>query len=106
ADAEQMFSPEMAQAVPAAQLRQVWESLPAQAGAAQGRGDPTTDTIGEMTMVAVPLHYANVALQAQVVVQADGTIVGFRIQPAPPPASAEPEADATFIEREFEVAGL
>ena len=42
AQAESMFGPEMAQAVPADKLKAVWESLPAQAGAASGRGEAAT----------------------------------------------------------------
>src|SRR5690606_25030666 len=41
AGAEAMMNAEMAAAVPAARLQAVWESLPAQAGDAQGRGEPT-----------------------------------------------------------------
>src|SRR5690606_26945822 len=40
AGAEAMFTPDMAQAVPAERLQAVWESLPAQAGPARGRGEP------------------------------------------------------------------
>src|SRR5690606_31456381 len=38
AQAEAMFSGEMAKAVPADKLKAVWESLPAQVGKATGRG--------------------------------------------------------------------
>ena len=57
AQAESMFTAEMAKAVPAAKLKAVWESLPAQAGTAKGRGDPTVDTQGGTTLVTVPLPY-------------------------------------------------
>ncbi len=101
AQAESMFTAEMAKAVPAAKLKAVWESLPAQAGTAKGRGDPTVDTQGGTTLVTVPLPYEKTGLVAKVVVAADGRIAGFLIQPAPPPAPAPPADDAGFSERDF-----
>ena len=105
AAAEAMCTPQMAQAVPADKLQAVWESLPKQAGRAQGRGEATVSGQGGVHVVVVPLQYANAALVAKVAVQADGTVAGFLIQPAPPPAAA-PAADAGFSERGFEFAGL
>ena len=105
AAAEAMFTPQMAQAVPADKLQAVWESLPKQAGRAQGRGEATVSGQGGVHVVVVPLQYANAALVAKVAVQADGIVAGFLIQPAPPPAAA-PAADAGFSERGFEFAGL
>ena len=104
AAAEAMFTPQMAQAVPADKLQAVWESLPKQAGRAQGRGEATVSGQGGVHVVVVPLQYANAALVAKVAVQADGTVAGFLIQPAPPPAAA-PAADAGFSERGIEFAG-
>lgn len=101
AQAESMFTAEMAKAVPAAKLKAVWESLPAQAGTAKGRGDPTVDTQGGTTLVTVPLPYEKTGLVAKVAVAADGRISGFLIQPAPPPAPAPPADDAGFSERDF-----
>ena len=101
AQAESMFTAEMAKAVPAAKLKAVWESLPAQAGTAKGRGDPTVDTQGGTTLVTVPLPYEKTGLVAKVAVAADGRIAGFLIQPAPPPAPAPPADDAGFSERDF-----
>lgn len=101
AQAESMFTAEMAKAVPAAKLKAVWESLPAQAGTAKGRGDPTVDTQGGTTLVTVPLLYEKTELVAKVAVAADGRIAGFLIQPAPPPAPAPPADDAGFSERDF-----
>ncbi|HEX5662085.1 MAG TPA: alpha/beta fold hydrolase [Xanthomonadaceae bacterium] len=101
AQAESMFTAEMAKAVPAAKLKAVWESLPAQAGTAKGRGDPTVDTQGGASLVTVPLPYEKTGLVAKVAVAADGRISGFLIQPAPPPAPAPPADDAGFSERDF-----
>lgn len=106
AAAEALFAPPMAQAVPADKLQAVWESLPRQAGAAQGRGVATVGDQGGVQLVFVPLHYANAELVAKVAVQPDGKIAGFLIQPAPPPPAAAPAASAGFSERELAVAGL
>ncbi len=103
AAAEASFSADMAAAVPADKLEAVWQSLPAQAGAAKGRGRPRVDAQGAVSLVVVPLHYANAELLAKIVIDADGRITGFLIQPAPPPPAAVPAADAGFSERDFKV---
>ena len=97
--AETAFNAQMAAAVPADKLKTVWESLPAQAGAAKGRGQPTVAMHDSVSLVAVPLHYANAELVVKIAVAADGKIVGFLIQPAPPPAAA----DAGYSERDLNV---
>lgn len=106
AGAEAMFSPEMAAAVPADRLRAVWTSLPAQAGPATGRGEPSVQAQGAMRVVSVPLHHAKAGLLAIVAVREDGQVAGFMIQPAPPPPAAAPAADAGYSERDFAFAGL
>ena len=103
AQAEAMFSPEMAAAVPADKLKAVWESLPAQAGEAQGRGDASSMARDGSTFVQVPLQYAKAALVAKLAIGTDGRIVGFLIQPAAAPAAPVVAADATFSERDFRV---
>lgn len=103
AAAEASFGPAMAAAVPADKLKEVWESLPRQAGAPTGRGTPQVRTQGGATLVVVPLHHAKAELLASIAVDAEGRIVGFLIQPAPPPPAAAPAADATYIERDFSV---
>jgi dienelactone hydrolase len=101
AAAEAMFTAQMAAAVPAERLQGVWESLPAQVGAAQGRGEMQASAVNGATLVLVPLHYANAELVAQVAVDADGRIAGFLVQPAPPPAAAAPAAGAGYSERDM-----
>jgi dienelactone hydrolase len=54
-------------------------------------------------MVTIPLHYANAELVAKTAVAADGRIIGFLIQPAPPPTAPAPAADADFSERDMQV---
>lgn len=105
AQAEAMFNATVAQAVPAEKLRTVWESLPAQVGAANGRGEAVTAQQGEMTVVKIPLKYANAALVAKIAVDAEGRIAGFLIQPGeasvtPAPAAAE---DAPYTETDLSV---
>lgn len=104
--AEASFTPEMAAAVPADKLKAVWESLPAQVGAAKGRGEAKVTPHQGMRVVVIPLHYANGELLAQVVVDAEGKIAGFLIQPAPPAPAAAPAADASYLERDFPVGDL
>ena len=106
AAAEALFTPEMAAAVPAAKLKEVWESLPAQFGSANGRGKAEVTPHDGVQVVVVPLHYANGELIAQVAVNADGKISGFLVQPAPPAPAAAPAADASYLERDFPVADL
>lgn len=106
AAAEASFTPDMAAAVPADKLKAVWESLPAQAGAAKGRGEAKVTPHQGVQVVVIPLHYANGELIAQVVVDAQGKIAGFMIQPAPPAPAAAPAADASYIERDFPVGDL
>jgi hypothetical protein len=92
AAAEATFGTQMAAAVPADKLEAVWESLPAQAGAAMGRGQPVVAMQDDVQMVTIPLHYANAELVAKTAVAADGKIIGFLIQPAPPPTAPAPAA--------------
>jgi len=101
--AESAFGERMAAAVPADKLAAVWESLPVQAGPAQGRGAPTVSSGDGVEMVVVPLHYAKAELVAKIAVDAGGKVIGFLIQPAPPPATAPVAANAGFVERDFSV---
>lgn len=106
AAAEASFTPDMAAAVPADKLKAVWESLPAQLGVTKGRGEAKVTPHQGMQVVVIPLHYANGDLVAQVVVDAEGRIAGFLIQPAPPAPAAAPAADASYLERDFPVGDL
>ncbi len=99
AAAEARFTAEMAAAVPAERLQAAWESIPAQAGVANGRGEPQIERGSDTTLVSIPLHHAGAELIAKVAVNTQGKVSGFVIQPAPPPAAAAPAADAGFSER-------
>ncbi len=101
--AEAMFNATMAQAVPADKLQAVWESLPAQAGEMQGRGEAVTLLQGDAALVQIPLHYAKAGLVAKIAIDAEGKIAGFLIQPeAAPPATAVTE-DAPYTETDINV---
>lgn len=105
AAAEAGFSPEMAAAVPAATLKTIWESLPAQMGAAKGRGVPQMSQQQGMSIVLTRLHFANGDLDTQTVVDGEGRIAGFRLTPAAPAPAAAPAANAGFREQEFSIPG-
>lgn len=105
AKVEALFTPRMAEAVPADKLKAVWESLPAQVGKATGRGDATIAAQGEAAVVQVPLHFEKAELVAKFAIDAEGRIAGFLVQPAqaapaPGPAVA---AEAPFSERELAI---
>ena len=104
--AESLFTTEMATAVPAEKLKQIWESLPQQVGAAQARGKAVVTAQSGMQVVVVPLPFEKAALIAQVAVNAEGKVAGFMIQPAPPAPAAAPAADARFRESEFPIGNL
>lgn len=105
AEVEALFAPDMAKAVPAAQLQAVWESLPTQAGEARGRGEPQAGASGEVATVQVPLHHERAELVAKFAIDAEGRIIGFLVQPAAQAAPAPPPvaADAGFEERPMAV---
>lgn len=103
AGAEARFNATMAAAVPAAKLAELWQSLPAQVGAATGRGEPVTRTVDGMQVVGIVLHHEKGDLLAQIAIDSDGKVAGFFIKPAPPPQAAAPAADAAFTEQPFPV---
>lgn len=104
AQAEAMFSEEMAKAVPADKLKAVWASLPAQVGKSTGRGASQQVVQDGLTQVQVPLNFENAGLVAKVVIDGAGRVAGFMVQPAQAtaPAAAVPDS-ATFSEREVQV---
>lgn len=103
AGAEARFDAQMAAAVPAAKLKELWASLPGQVGASKGRGEATVSDADGFKMVAIPLHYEKAELLARVAINGKGEITGFLVQPGPAPQAAAPAADAAFIEQPFQV---
>jgi alpha-beta hydrolase superfamily lysophospholipase len=102
-DAEAMLSPQMRAAVPAEKLKAVWESLPAQLGAAQGRGEPSVVQVEDTQLVVIPLRYEKGNLQARFAIDAKGKIAGFLVQSATAAAPTPPPADAPFTEQELQI---
>ena len=101
--AEAMFNAQMAQAVPADKLKAVWESLPAQVGEAQGRGELATSHQGVTALVQIPLHYAKAGLVAKFAIDAEGKIAGFLVQPAEAPPAAAVTENAPYMETDLGV---
>lgn len=97
------FAAPMAAAVPADRLQATWESLPAQAGDASGRGEPVVSAADGTQAVRIPLHYARAELVAIVSVDGNGKIAGFLVQPAQAAAAPAPASDAGFSERDVTV---
>lgn len=100
AKVEGLFTPRMAEAVPADKLKAAWESLPVQMGKATGRGKATTAMQGKVAVVQVPLHFEKAELVAKFAIDADGRIAGFLVQPAQAPAVA---ADAPYTEHDMAI---
>ena len=105
AQAEAMFDARMAADVPAAKLEAVWEALPAQVGAATGRGAPTVATQAGIAVASVPLHHEKTEMVARIAVDAQGRVSGFVVRPAGAPAAPAPAvpADAAYAEAGFAV---
>lgn len=99
--ATERFTTELKEAVSGDQLRQIWQVLPGQVGARQGRGDASVTAHGGMTAVLVPLRHVNATVNARIAVDSDGRIAGFLVQLAPPPPAVAPAANAGFVERDW-----
>ena len=99
------FTPEAQSAIDAPTLQRIWTSLPQQAGAAKGRGEPTLATHGVFRIVTIPLHYEQATLNAIITLDTQDRVAGLLLQPAQaaPPPAAPPADDATFRERDFSV---
>lgn len=101
------FVPEMARALPESRLREVWLSLTAQMGPLKRTGAPRVSPIGGISVVTVPMHFENAALDMKVSVAPDGRLSGLRFVPAeepPAPWSAPPYADPSrFREEEVSI---
>ncbi|MGO1542168.1 MAG: DUF3887 domain-containing protein [Luteimonas sp.] len=88
------FDPEMAAAMDANALGQVWASIPQQVGALQSRGEPVADQQAGHDVVMVPLQYERAAANAILSFNADGQLAGLFIQPVDvAPVDAQPAAD-------------
>ena len=97
------FTPEMAAAISAERLKQIWTSLPAQIGAPQGRGTPVSETHAGSTLVKIPLPYEKTELVALIAFAPDGRIEGLYIKPKEVPHEAAPPVPADAHYREIEL---
>lgn len=100
------FDEAMTAAVSETQLGQVWTSLPAQVGAAKGRGEAQTKADGSTRYVRIPLHYENATIDALFAFESDGKLSGFRLAPAAAnTAKTSPPvpADANYAEIELQI---
>lgn len=104
-EVEAMFTPAMAQAVPAEKLKTLWASLEPQFGRLQRRGEPVVSSRDGMQIVVTRLHFERGALDAQVAVDADGRVAGLLLRPAAADrAAAVPvPPDATYEERALDI---
>ncbi len=99
ADAEAMFTQQMAQAVPAEKLGRLWDSL----GALQSRGKADVSAHQDMQMVVVPLQFANGRFVAQVLVDEQDKVAGLMLRPAAAGKAPPAPVDARYRELEFSV---
>ena len=90
------FDAQMAGAMDAATLGQVWESLPQQLGALQSRGEPVANQQDGHDVVMVPLQYERSAANAMVAFNGEGQLAGLMVQPAQaaPAEAPQPAAEA------------
>lgn len=97
AEAEAMFTPQMAQAIPAESLSTLWNSL----GTLKSRGQPATSVHGDMQLVLMPLQFSNGGFVAQVVVDKQEKVAGLMLRPAAPEKAAPPPATANYHDIDF-----
>lgn len=84
------FSPQMAAALPAEKLRQVWSTLPTQLGGLKSLGTPVVRTEGGVENAWVPATFERAVVSLRMYFDAEGRLAGFRILPGPPPADWSP----------------
>jgi len=82
AEVEARFTPEMAQAIPAGQLSQLWAQLIAQAGAFKEVGEPQMEEREGLRIVTFPATYEGGKVNLRVVWNADRKLAGLQAQPA------------------------
>ena len=97
------FTAEMAAAISADQLKQIWTTLPGQLGAAQGRGDMQVRTRDGTTFVTLPLRYEHATINAIFAFEADGKVSGLLLKPQDAPKEAAPPVPAGAHYREIEL---
>lgn len=99
AEAEAMFTPQMASAVPADKLQGLWQSL----GELKQRGAAHSSEQQGVHVVEVTLQFVSGAVVAQVAVDAQDKVAGLMLRPAPAAKEAPPPVDANYTETDFSV---
>lgn len=94
-DARRDFDDTLRVALDAERLRQTWQALPAQLGAASGRGPTHPEQVNGMPALVTPLHYALTSLDALITFDAEDRINGFRLVPGKTPRAAPAPAPET-----------
>lgn len=89
------MSPEVREALSLDALKQTWEALPAQLGKYESRGSVQTSKSGALTLVTIPLLFANGNLDAAIAVDTSGKIVGLHFQPPPATRNKQSAVDTT-----------
>jgi uncharacterized protein len=104
ADLARDFTPQMAQALPAARLEQTWRAIVAQPGPLRGTGTPREAQQDGFTVVTVPLNFDQTTLDLVLSYQ-QGKIAGLFIRPAqaPPRAWNQPDYDNASAYQNVEV---
>ncbi|MBK6406224.1 MAG: autorepressor SdpR family transcription factor [Holophagales bacterium] len=94
----------MAAALPAAKLREFWDSLPAQLGVLKSLGTPVVKAEEGVENAWVPATFEIAVVWLRMYFDAEGRLAGLRVMPGPPPAdwSPAPYADPARV-REREV---
>ena len=100
-DASTQFDARMSAALPAGQLGQVWNSLPAQVGARKARGEVIAGTQGGNATATIPLEFERMWLSLFIACDAEGKVGGLFVRPYSPP---QPAASGPWTERELVVA--
>jgi dienelactone hydrolase len=113
--AVKMLGDEAAKALPPEKLKEVWESLTPSVGDFESLGEPKTSQVGPRTAVVFPAKFKKVGLNFRIVVNGEGKIDGFLIQPGGPTGEYKPpeydtpkrytEKDVTFGKEPWEVKG-
>lgn len=102
--AEALFTPEMAQALPTQRMAEAWQSLAQKGGALQGYGTPRLKPMGNRGVVNIPMHLQNIELSVMVVVTDAGRVSAFSITQADRPAPEAAASDAPYSEHPVEIA--
>ncbi|HVP10363.1 MAG TPA: alpha/beta fold hydrolase [Phycisphaerae bacterium] len=115
AEAVKLFGDEAAKALPEAKLKEVWESLSTSVGDFESFGKPTTSKTGPRTAVIIPVTFKKAGLNFRIIVNTEGRIDGFLIQPGGPAVEYKPaeydkpkryrEKDVTFGKEPWLVKG-